>query len=278
MGWSRTKKHEYSLVAEDETCSEPKDDALRQPGNCLIRHIRTIAVLFIMAPSLAMNVLLLYQNINFRHLPDLGGLGFDTPVIYQSSTDYWGDNETLADELWNGMDTDPIVVALTDDYAQQHGLKMSGRFPWDDEKGIYFLKAFHNLHCLKLMRKAFVDYQRGNEQIIESSHIHHCLDSLRQDVMCKADDTPMPTSKIPHHVGDGQVLQCRDWNKLIAWAHDPERNACHRMLDDYRPISHSLERHAFCPKNSPYYSVQTAYFEKHGHKDPWEPRTSESNH
>lgn len=77
-----------------------------------------------------------------------GGLGFDTPVTYQSSTDYWGDNETLADELWNGMDTDPIVVALSDDYAQQHGLKMSGRFPWDDEKGIYFLKAFHNLHCL----------------------------------------------------------------------------------------------------------------------------------
>lgn len=77
-----------------------------------------------------------------------GGLGFDTPVIYQSSTDYWGENETLADELWNGVDTDPLVVALSDDYAQQHDLEMSGRFPWDDEKGIYFLKAFHNLHCL----------------------------------------------------------------------------------------------------------------------------------
>lgn len=54
----------------------------------------------------------------------------------------------MADELWNGMDTDPIVVALSDDYAQQHDLKISGRFPWDDEKGIYFLKGFHNLHCL----------------------------------------------------------------------------------------------------------------------------------
>lgn len=83
MGWSNTKKHEYFLVAEDETCSEPKDDALRQPGNWLIRHKSTIAVLFIMAPSLALNVLLLYQNINFRHLPDLGRSSYstETPLL-----------------------------------------------------------------------------------------------------------------------------------------------------------------------------------------------------
>lgn len=83
MGWAKTKKHEYFLVAADEICSEPKDDGLRQPGNWLIRHKRTIAVLFIVAPSLAMNFLLLYQNINSRHLPDLGRSSYstETPLL-----------------------------------------------------------------------------------------------------------------------------------------------------------------------------------------------------
>lgn len=78
----------------------------------------------------------------------LGGLGYDVPVVYHAVTDYWSDNETLADELWDNIDTSPMGVALSDDYAQSHGLPIASRFPWDDEKGTYFLKAFHQLHCL----------------------------------------------------------------------------------------------------------------------------------
>lgn len=172
MSRQGTKRNEYFLVARDEIYSEPgnANDGLEPPRNGLIRHEHRIAVLCILALSLALNAFLLCKNISSCYGPDLGrssystselpsfifslltfppgGLTFDTPVIYHSTTDYWGANDTLADELWNGMDTDPIVVALWDDYAQQHGLEISGRFPWDDEKGIYFLKGFHNLHCL----------------------------------------------------------------------------------------------------------------------------------
>ena len=88
--------------------------------------------------------------------------------------------------------------------------------------------------------------------------------------MCKADDTPMPITSVKHSVGNGQVMQCRDWNKLVSWAYEPERNACFRLLDDYQPVKHTLERHQFCPEGSKYYPVAKGYFEKHGHMDPFE--------
>ena len=111
------------------------------------------------------------------------------------------------------------------------------------------------------MRKMVIDLKAGNESIITWEHYQHCLDALRQDIMCIADDTPMH-GVIGRGIGDGQVVQCRDWNKLIAWTQAPKRNACYRSLDDYRTVAHSLERHAFCPEGSPYYEVSRAYFQR----------------
>jgi hypothetical protein len=41
-----------------------------------------------------------------------------------------------------------MVVALSDDFANALGLPRSERFPWDHRKGRYFIKVFHQLHCL----------------------------------------------------------------------------------------------------------------------------------
>jgi hypothetical protein len=70
------------------------------------------------------------------------------PTTYEVFTDWWGPNERLSNALWEGIDTSPICVALTDDWALSRGLPIAGRFPWDDSKGVYFLKSFHDLHCL----------------------------------------------------------------------------------------------------------------------------------
>lgn len=105
--------------------------------------------------------------------------------------------------------------------------------------------------------------------IISAEHVYHCLDTLRQDVTCLADDTPMPTVNALHQIGNGQVRQCRDLMKLVAWTQEPERHACYRMLDDYRRVPHSLEQFAYCAKDSRYFSVAEKYFKQHGHKDPY---------
>ena len=118
------------------------------------------------------------------------------------------------------------------------------------------------------MRKFTLDTIEGVESIISWEHYDHCLDALRQDIMCRADDTPMYAKK-GQHVGDGQVSMCRDWDKLIAWTQSRDRHACFHMIDDYKPIKHNLERFAFCPTDSPYYEVSQAYFERWGHDDPF---------
>ena len=120
------------------------------------------------------------------------------------------------------------------------------------------------------MRRAYTDMERGIPPSISTAHFYHCVDTLRQDVMCLADDMPMPTIDAIHHIGEGQTRQCRDWDKLIAWTQDPQRHACFRMLSDYRKVPHSLEQFAYCDKESPYFPIAEEYFAEHGHVDPFD--------
>ncbi|KAM3084560.1 hypothetical protein ACMFMG_001338 [Clarireedia jacksonii] len=267
--------------------SESKENLLQQYSDELDSSMELSKVsfirkwyLFIMCIALAtlsiISISLFVQNRNLQRLRFAGhsrfsGLPYDKPVIYQTQTEWWGNkNESRADELWESLDISPLVVALSDDWAAEHDLEISeSRFPWDDEKGLYYLKSFHELHCLKIMRRAWVDIERGNPPIIASHHIHHCLDTLRQDIMCTANDTPMPTRLQENVIGDGQVMMCRDFDKMIKWTQEPERQSCYKRLTDYFPLAHKLERFAFCPQDSKYYSVVESYFKKWGHKDPF---------
>ena len=132
----------------------------------------------------------------------------------------------------------------------------------------WFLLTFQ-----KLIRKVIVSKHNQTNQTFNLHHLFHCLDGLRQDIMCTADDTPMP-APVAHHVGDGQTRKCRDWGKLQAWATRLDQHACHRF-DDYREATNTLELFAHCPDDSPYRPVMEAYFEYHGHKDPYELKDSD---
>ncbi|OAL03443.1 hypothetical protein IQ06DRAFT_107597 [Phaeosphaeriaceae sp. SRC1lsM3a] len=231
--------------------------------------------------SLSANVLLVMDNAKLRIAGDsarnsaktrFSGLTFDSPTPYHSETKYWNRNATDGeiDAAWDSIDTGPMAVALHDDYVKKAGLSPTSRFPWDTERSVYYLKGYHDLHCLKLIRKAITSKHNGDDRNFSLTHIYHCLDGLRQDIMCMADDTPMPAPAL-HHVGDGQIRKCRNWNQMLEWALEPERHACFKW-DDYREATNTLELFAYCPPESPYRDFQQAYFEYHGHKDPYEPK------
>lgn len=84
-----------------------------------------------------------------------------------------------------------------------------------------------------------------------------------------ADDTPMPTGDEARAIGDEQPMVCRNFDKLVEWVYAPERHACHRALDDYRPITHSIERYAFCKNGTTEFINMQHYFDEHGHVNPW---------
>lgn len=81
-------------------------------------------------------------------------------------------------------------------------------------------------------------------QHIALSHALHCLDQLRQGVICNADDTPRYAGfQDPPGTGSGQVRMCRDWRRLERWAE--ERTACFRHEDEVPgPM---IERFKSCP-------------------------------
>jgi hypothetical protein len=127
---------------------------------CIARGLIIISLIFnlILAITLLMMIHpnqrneVAKSNSNLKSLAtdksSYSGLSLDTPSVHYHHTAYWGANQTLADELWENISTDPMVVALSDDFANSHGLPRSDRFPWDETKGRYFVKVFHQLHCL----------------------------------------------------------------------------------------------------------------------------------
>lgn len=75
-------------------------------------------------------------------------LANDFVVAWKSKSPYFGEDEAVADQLWDDINIDNGTVALADSDALAMGIPTAQRFPWDQEKGIYFLNGFHSLHCL----------------------------------------------------------------------------------------------------------------------------------
>ncbi|KAJ8128840.1 hypothetical protein O1611_g4793 [Lasiodiplodia mahajangana] len=167
-------------------------------------------------------------------------------------TPYGGGNETLQDQLWYSINVDSAVVALSDDWASRHGLRKAQRFPWDQSKGIYILHGFHNLHCLKIVYISISEYRRGAPQTRSWHHISHCLDALRRQIICDADDTPRATDRRVEVVsGLRQHRRCRSWEQLEDFA--KRHTACYKRPDNPDAEGPSnLDRFKHCPPGSGY--------------------------
>ncbi|KAL7277247.1 hypothetical protein ACG7TL_009100 [Trametes sanguinea] len=80
----------------------------------------------------------------------------------------------------------------------------------------FLISMVHQLHCLDVLRVAFVANRTGAAQ-----HAAHCLRYLRQAVLCHADATLEPDEpgvrdgRWEHAAsGVGAVHRCRDWTAL----------------------------------------------------------------
>lgn len=107
---------------------------------------------------------------------------------------------------------------------------------------------------------SFRQHQRNETQRYEFGHILHCLDSLRADVLCAADDTPLSLG--PRVPDEGKQMshtrRCRDFTQLEGWA--VEKSACFEGLEPGEDGYRTLEEWRHCPEDSPYRSVVEEYF------------------
>ncbi|PYH81882.1 hypothetical protein BO82DRAFT_383445 [Aspergillus uvarum CBS 121591] len=170
------------------------------------------------------------------------------PLPIQEHTAFVSDNASAVAHLWEDeLSGDPGVVALDGDFVREKHLPEAMAFPWDPSKSVYLLQGYHNLHCLRTLFRYAWTADRGLPQRIAFSHVQHCLDQLRQDVICNADDTPRYAGHQqpgdPPGTGAGQVRLCRDWSQLERWAR--ERTACFKHEDEVP--GRMVDRFKFCP-------------------------------
>ena len=118
-------------------------------------------------------------------------------------------------------------MLLTPSEAAALGLPPSFPHPFKPDYSVYIIDAYHAMHCLKVLRDHYIrmyhahryegpgGWPRLGDWPLE--HDVHCFDSLRQHVMCHADDTLLYSTG-HHDAGVQQTKMCRSWDALRDWA------------------------------------------------------------
>ncbi|KDR68097.1 hypothetical protein GALMADRAFT_78990, partial [Galerina marginata CBS 339.88] len=90
-------------------------------------------------------------------------------------------------------------------------------YPIHDEPGYYLglLDVFHQLHCLASLRRGLTFWRH-------EEHVSHCVDTIRQSLMCSADisvNVWQWSAELSAVVGySTQAHTCRNFEKLRDWA------------------------------------------------------------
>ncbi|KAI0154556.1 hypothetical protein GGR57DRAFT_466025 [Xylariaceae sp. FL1272] len=98
---------------------------------------------------------------------------------------------------------------------------------WDTDEEGFALSMHHQIHCLGLMKHVFLKSERNQTVTpLDYRHMDHCVEYIRQAVMCHGDLTLEPLlagstrTKIESDTW-GSKHFCRDWNvlKQVVWKH-----------------------------------------------------------
>jgi len=132
---------------------------------------------------------------------DLGSVQatFDCSVRYEL-------NNNVSSEVWS-KSTDTRsggFVRLGDDYR------------------VFAVSMYHQLHCLSALQTAMTTKTSGSSSSPMDIHVQHCLNYLRQFILCSADDTVEPVVTLSRlesqRCPPPFTRKCRNWEKLYEFS------------------------------------------------------------
>ncbi|CEJ83035.1 hypothetical protein VHEMI03067 [[Torrubiella] hemipterigena] len=132
---------------------------------------------------------------------------------------YTGDPSDELDNAWKKLlqvDAVDLIESEADTVRGKTILKESGH-------SVVGVSVFHQLHCLNMIRQAaWPDlYKTGESERGYRMHLNHCVDYLRQIIMCNVDITPMTASwstVANRPVSNFETLHtCRNFDKVKEW-------------------------------------------------------------
>ncbi|PMD46911.1 hypothetical protein L207DRAFT_551790 [Hyaloscypha variabilis F] len=143
------------------------------------------------------------------------------------------------DQAWTDIGVYLGVILVDEDKALKAGISKGHITTPPEAGGQYYVnvEVFHQLHCLNLLRKTNYwnhDYyaKLGENEFVNEDHIvrihaDHCLDALREQLMCTADIGVLPYVRVkdkgraypdfpaaPH--------MCRNFDDIREWARDAQ--------------------------------------------------------
>ncbi|OCL09382.1 hypothetical protein AOQ84DRAFT_291351 [Glonium stellatum] len=142
------------------------------------------------------------------------------------------------DAAWGSLGVDYRSVAIPPDQAARSGI-LPDQVKISQKYGGGFIanvEGLHQLHCLNLLRKAlyynFDHYHAlgkgpfGNSDYVLRYHVTHCLDIIRQQLMCTVDIGVLgqvwfqpPSSPFAEPYVDFNTRhKCRNFDAVRAWA------------------------------------------------------------
>ncbi|UKZ77009.1 hypothetical protein TrVFT333_004725 [Trichoderma virens FT-333] len=150
--------------------------------------------------------------------------------IYPNQTQYVGEASKEIDDAW-----DDIIGAVNVFVLPSEEDSLGGGLYFQPDSKLFMGQptVFHDLHCLNRLRRNmpwYFDYYDHRDDT--QAHMDHCIDSLRQSLMCTSDMTVAP---IIWSYEKGRIIpdfeidhSCRDFETLKEWAlardsADPER-------------------------------------------------------
>ncbi|KAH8647914.1 hypothetical protein BX600DRAFT_518318 [Xylariales sp. PMI_506] len=166
-----------------------------------------------------------YKTVTFQE-------NFATKGMYMGS-EVDGLPTDATDQLWDELYNFGTSWINSNDAQKLPNSTLS--LPHDPNKFVVQLDVFHQLHCLNSIRKTLYperyrdkieDYYtktgERNYTSIDAKHYDHCIDSLRQSIMCHGDIAtvywrynevrriPLPQLAVTH--------TCRDFDLIKEWA------------------------------------------------------------
>ncbi|KAF7589386.1 hypothetical protein BBP40_004329 [Aspergillus hancockii] len=156
---------------------------------------------------------------------------FDEPSIYRGRPT----NQTEA--AWEALFMAPGINIPQEKFTRLHKSSDVNWLRTPEEKGdgyVGYLEVFHQLRCLNLIRLRIhqkeyeEEFGHPPEQFdrkkaaLTATHIDHCLETLRLNVMCTADVTPVmivvdDTAPLGRYVDFDIMHKCRNFWDIRTW-------------------------------------------------------------
>ncbi|KAF5328206.1 hypothetical protein D9619_013399 [Psilocybe cf. subviscida] len=224
-----SSKESYHLLADDE-------DSRHAPRLSLVRRFAGVyltACLAIIFAQTVTIVLLLSQKSTpgpYLYFPAEEAVQYEIKTftfgISNDISPYQGSPSPEVDHLWEELYSVGFQRIPKSDAARLPN--KTAPIPGDPE-GFYIteLDVFHQLHCLNFIRKAlhpnYYPAQRlGTPE--NNLHVSHCVDSIRQSLMCSADISTVVwqwDAAQQNNTFQGEIAhKCRNFGMIQDWARE----------------------------------------------------------